>query len=273
MPRCWPRTAMSPSQRVAPLLQRLLLPLLLVVFVSLSSAPGGSMVRASARSYCYDNCSDHGRCVDNICRCDPGFHGENCALHFGLPPLSQGTANLTSSAQARQYFASHDAVLVGVSMTTCAKCASVEDEYHSAMRDLAVPLARVDAAKCPELLPDLGLTPDMQLPILVLVWERGRRHGLYRGLHESRALVEFVNEKVVGAGFRELAASDVRALEDSAQAGSALLGLPAGHYVAAVALFASASPKDSHEADEFEEFLEAVQALRSVHNVRLCVVL
>jgi len=207
-------------------------------------------------AYCYDNCSNHGQCVDNICHCEPGYHGENCATNFGLPPLSQGSFNLTSKAAASAYFASHPAVLVGVSMQSCAKCAAVESEYAEALKTLKVPLARVDAAKHADVLAMLGLHATTTMPQIVLVWDEGRRFGLYRGSHNASELVRFAENKATGKGYAVV-------LEPPS--------IPRNEFIA-LFLFSSRAPADSSDSDEWEDMQETAASLRAAHAMHVAAI-
>lgn len=128
----------------------LLVPLFLCLLLA---RPATSFVKeAPDGSVCFNNCNEHGDCVDYSCHCWPGYHGDDCASTFVtegqrvVPILSAGHYNLT-----RKNFTSgvikNKLILVGFSAYSCHRCIVVESEYEKitdALTLVGVPFARAD---------------------------------------------------------------------------------------------------------------------------------
>jgi hypothetical protein len=134
----------------------LLLTLAAMTWVAASSS-GGSASHQGDGTACYKGCSGHGHCVQYMCKCDVGYHGEDCGTSFlpggggsgggggagggpapvALPILSAGHVNVTRgshralvAATKRVPAGSPKGVLVlGYSDPDCARCVAFEPEY------------------------------------------------------------------------------------------------------------------------------------------------
>lgn len=128
---------------------------------------------ASDGSVCFNNCNEHGDCVDYSCHCWQGYHGDDCASSFVtegqriVPILSAGHYNLT-----RKNFTSaiikNKLILVGFSAYSCHRCISVESEYEKIADELAlrgISFARADVGQMKSIAFEHQAT---ELPALVL---------------------------------------------------------------------------------------------------------
>lgn len=145
------------------LLLYLLVPLYATQYVA--EAPDGSV--------CFNNCNNHGDCVDYTCRCWLGYHGDDCGTTFVstdqevVPILTAGHFNLT-----RKNFTSavtkNRLILIGFSAYSCHRCINVESEYKIISNSLLsskIPFARVDADR----MKSIALEHEAsELPALVL---------------------------------------------------------------------------------------------------------
>ena len=143
---------------------------------------------------CYDNCSNHGTCINYHCKCIPGYIGENCAVELSqhaLPILSVGTITLTSR-NFTSFIRKTPLVLVGFSSHACARCITAETEYQTALSQLSIPLARIDADRERSIVEDF---PQLTLPALYLCGKNLPRGGKcihYDQVHESTSILAFV---------------------------------------------------------------------------------
>ena len=148
-----------------PTVQFLFLVLVHSVFSYVKEAADGSV--------CFNNCNDHGDCLDYSCHCWPGYHGDDCGSSFVtagqkiVPILSAGHYNLT-----RKNFTSaiikNKLILVGFSAYSCHSCISVESEYEKiadALTIRGIAFARVDASQMKSIALEHEAT---ELPALVL---------------------------------------------------------------------------------------------------------
>ena len=113
-----------------------------------------SFVREAADgSVCFNNCNEHGDCVDYSCHCWLGYHGDDCGSSFVeegqrvVPILSAGHFNLTRKNFTSAVIGSK-MILVGFSAYSCHRCIAVESEYEKiadAMTKLGLSFARADA--------------------------------------------------------------------------------------------------------------------------------
>lgn len=161
--------------------------------VGLLLALGGLASRPDD-SFCYDDCSGHGACVNNVCQCDQGWFGENCATSYGMSPLSVGHMNITSVEALNRLLREHEFVCLGISSVKCAKCASIEEEYAQ-VHFGKVPFARIDAIVYPELMFALGVDATIVLPVLQFAWNYGKKKAVYRGSQGANAIQDFLSIK------------------------------------------------------------------------------
>lgn len=153
-------------------------------------------VTAEAESYCYDNCSNHGQCVNYVCRCDAGWFGENCATSFGsTAPLSVGSMNVTTVEQLNEVCSKHMFCLVGFSAHQCATCYKQEEEYLNTEFH-GIPFLRIDAIKHKRLLEDMMMdsTPP-EIPFVLVIWDLNRRRGVFTGEQTRDSLTEYALNK------------------------------------------------------------------------------
>ncbi|KAH9261695.1 hypothetical protein BASA81_000351 [Batrachochytrium salamandrivorans] len=199
-----------------------------------------------AETYCYDNCSGNGECVDYICQCHLGWFGENCSTRFGThTSLQVGLKNLSSAMELEEICSQQEFCLVGFSSLQCAQCAREEQEYANA--DFGrIPFLRVDVMATPDLFTELVAVSDGSppaLPFMMLVWDFGRQRQLYRGKQTSAALTRF---------------AQTRSLEQAAMIWEDLNTSPLSDRLAVVGFFASRN-EDGDEMDDFQETAKRFQ--------------
>lgn len=148
-------------------------PITLFVFVLLVHSVLSYVKEAADGSVCFNNCNEHGDCVDYSCQCWPGYHGDDCGSSFVIegqrvvPILSAGHYNLT-----RKNFTSaiikNKLILVGFSAYSCHRCIAVESEYEKitdALTLLGITFARADVGQMKSIALEHEAT---ELPALVL---------------------------------------------------------------------------------------------------------
>jgi hypothetical protein len=148
-----------------------------------------------SETYCYDDCSNHGTCVNYICVCNPGWFGENCATSFGqLAPLSVGTKNLTSITQVNEVSKRNEIFFVGFSSSLCTRCAKEEDEY-TLVDFHGIPFYRVDVIKHKQVLPSLTSLDEVDIPSIAFYWNYGKQRSMFKGPQTHTVLSPFALQK------------------------------------------------------------------------------
>jgi Thioredoxin len=148
-------------------------PTVRLLFLALVHLVLSYVKEAADGSVCFNNCNDHGDCVDYSCHCWPGYHGDDCGSSFVtegqrvVPILSAGHYNLT-----RKNFTSaiikNKLILVGFSAYSCHRCISVESEYEKIAHALTIrgiTFARADVSQMKSIALEHEAT---ELPALVL---------------------------------------------------------------------------------------------------------
>jgi hypothetical protein len=63
--------------------------LTLAVLIALTSSLVAANTEAPDGSVCFNNCNGHGDCIDYVCYCHVGYHGDACDTTF----IKQGEVN------------------------------------------------------------------------------------------------------------------------------------------------------------------------------------
>lgn len=90
------------------------------------------LIFAEDQSFCYDDCSDNGKCVDYMCICNAGWYGEKCSLQFSPEPALSVGIQLTKEIDLTKLCKNsrkQQIIVLGVSSKSCAKCDELEPEY------------------------------------------------------------------------------------------------------------------------------------------------
>jgi len=208
-------------------------------------------------SVCFDNCNNHGSCVNFVCSCDPNWHGDACNVRLvphDFLPLSTG--HLVSSpvklAALIKSSPTND-LLISFSSTSCAKCAFPEDQYAIVANHLSSSFVRIDAAspKNKDLLAKYSITT---LPALIYVTKKGR-HTPYNDVHTSEQILAYVHKQ-------RSPPSQTLSTVDQLVSFHSLHDKP--DQVVVLGIFTS---HDSIEEDEYEDFCELSEQLRPMSNV------
>ena len=129
--------------------------LALVIYLCRISAKDDVNQGKDDDSVCFNNCNDHGQCIDYTCYCEPGYHGDACEMTYAIndgeglvPILTAGHFNITSKAQlnnilrtksiSRDLYVDLEEEVMGISLLIigfssiqCHRCIVSERDYKT----------------------------------------------------------------------------------------------------------------------------------------------
>jgi len=170
---------------------QLLLIFLTIFIYALVEAPDGSV--------CFDNCNGHGDCIDYVCKCHTGYHGDDCKETFVtdvdniIPILGAGHFNVTKK-DFSEVISKHSMIIVGFSSKNCYKCIQVEPHYQNVslfLKSVKIPFARanIDDMK------SIAIEYNAQ-DVPSLVFFKKKRGYLYKGFHDADSVITFLRKQI-----------------------------------------------------------------------------
>lgn len=177
---------------------RILTSILIISAILITYALVTALQEAPDGSVCFDNCNGHGDCVDYVCKCHIGYHGDDCKETYVtdvdniVPILGAGHFNV-SRKDFMETVNKHSMILVGFSSRNCHKCIQVEPHYKNVsdyLKTVKIPFARANIDEMKSLAADYEA---QDIPSLVFF--KKRRGYLYKGFHDADSVITYIKKQ------------------------------------------------------------------------------
>jgi len=227
-------------------------------------------------SVCFNNCNNHGECIDYSCHCYIGYHGDDCKVTFVsdellneyngriIPILGVGDYNV-SQKQLNSLTKQNKFTLVGFSSYSCYKCIQYEYEYEKIykaskenenIKNIPFVRANIDEMK------SLATEYSLELPALVLF--KKQKPLVYKGVHRVQSVITYIEKQVNKSTSILKSEKDIENFirlktSDNTLSNIIVIGFFADH--------------DGIEEDDYNDYIEATKELQSKEDVHFGVVL